>query len=88
MVKSITAGIFTLVILASCGGKDEKFCKCLEVSETFNSMSNDALTQEVTPKSAKEMKALKARKKALCADYEVMGGPEMLELKAACKSSK
>jgi hypothetical protein len=84
MVKSITAGIFTLVILASCGGKDEKFCKCLEVSETFNSMSNDALTKEVTPKSAKEMKAMKAKKKKLCADYEYMAGPEMLELKEAC----
>ncbi len=88
MIKSLFIGGLALVVLASCGGKDEKFCKCLEVSETFNSMSNDALTQEVTPKSAKEMKALKARKKALCADYEVMGGPEMLELKAACKSSK
>ena len=84
MVKSITAGIFTLVILASCGGKDEKFCKCLEVSETFNSMSNDALTKEVTPKSAKEMKAMKAKKKKLCAEYEVMGGAEMLDLKEAC----
>jgi len=88
MIKSLFIGGFALVVLASCGGKDEKFCKCLEVSETFNSMSNDALTQEVTPKSAKEMKAMKAKKKKLCADYEVMGGPEMLELKEACTSSK
>jgi hypothetical protein len=85
MVKSIVSGVFALVVLASCGGKDEKFCKCLEVSETLNSMANSALNKEVTEKSAKDLKALKARKKALCADYEVMGGPEMLKLKAACK---
>jgi hypothetical protein len=84
MLKSICIGCFLLVILASCGGKDEKFCKCLEVSERLNTLSNDALTQEVTPKSAKKMKAMKVKKKELCADYEVMAGPEMLELKAEC----
>jgi len=84
MIKSLFIGGFALVFLASCSGKDEKFCKCLEVSETFNSLSNDAFTQEVTPKSAKEMKAMKAKKKKLCADYEFMGGAEMLELKEAC----
>jgi hypothetical protein len=85
MLKSLFIGGLALVALASCGTKDEKFCKCLEVSETFNSMSNDALTKEVTPKSAKEMKAMKAKKKKLCAEYEVMGGAEMLKLKEACK---
>jgi hypothetical protein len=30
------------------------------------------------------MKQMKAKKKELCADYEMMGGPEMLKLKAAC----
>ena len=88
MLKSLYIGGFALVVLASCGAKDEKFCKCLEVSETLNTLSNDALTQEVTSKSAKEMKAMKAKKKKLCSDYEVMGGPEMLELKEACTSSK
>jgi len=85
MLKSLFVGVISLVVLSSCGGKDEQFCKCLEVSETLNTLSNDALTQEVTPKSAKKMKAMKAKKKELCADYEVMGGPEMLKLKAACK---
>ena len=85
MLKSLFFGVISLVVLSSCGGKDEQFCKCLEVSETLNTLSNDALTQEVTPKSAKKMKAMKAKKKELCADYEVMGGPEMLKLKAACK---
>jgi hypothetical protein len=85
MLKSLFFGAISLVVLSSCGGKDEQFCKCLEVSERLNTLSNDALTQEVTPKSAKKMKAMKAKKKELCADYEVMGGPEMLKLKAACK---
>jgi len=84
MLKSLCIGGFSLVLLSSCGGRDEKFCKCLEVSENLNTLSNDALTQEVTPKSAKQMKQMKAKKKELCADYEVMGGPEMLKLKAAC----
>lgn len=85
MLKSLFILGVSLVVLSSCGGKDEKFCQCLEVSENLNTLSNDALTQEVTPKSAKKMKAMKAKKKELCADYEVMAGPEMLKLKAACK---
>lgn len=85
MLQSLFILGFSLVVLSSCGGKDEKFCQCLEVSENLNTLSNDALTQEVTPKSAKKMKAMKAKKMELCADYEVMGGPEMLKLKAACK---
>jgi hypothetical protein len=84
MLKSLFILSVLLVVLSSCGGKDEKFCQCLEVSETLNTLSNDALTQEVTPKSAKQMKQMKAKKKELCADYEMMGGPEMLKLKAAC----
>lgn len=84
MLKSLFILVVSLVVLSSCGGKDEKFCKCLEVSENLNTLSNDALTQEVTPKSAEKMKAMKTKKKELCADYEVMGGPEMLKLKAAC----
>lgn len=85
MMKPIVSAIFMVLVLTSCGGKDEKFCQCLEVSEALNSLSSDALTQDVTDKSAKEMKAMKAKKKELCADYEVMGGPEMLKLKEACK---
>ncbi len=85
MTRYIIIGIVVVFASTSCGGKDEKFCKCLEVSETLNTMSNDALTKEVSDKSAKEMKAIKAKKKELCADYEYMGGPEMLELKEACK---
>jgi hypothetical protein len=85
MTRFRIIGIVVVFALTSCGGKDEKFCKCLEVSETLNTMSNDALTKEVSDKSAKEMKAIKAKKKELCSDYEYMGGPEMLELKEACK---
>ena len=88
MTRFRIIGIVVAFALTSCGGKDEKFCKCLEVSETLNTMSNDALTKEVSDKSAKEMKAIKAKKKELCADYEYMAGPEMLKLKAACTSSK
>ncbi len=88
MIRYNIIGIVVAFALTSCGGKDEKFCKCLEVSETLNTMSNDALTKEVSDKSAKELKTIKAKKKELCADYEYMAGPEMLELKEACTSSK
>lgn len=73
-----------LFVLFSCGSKDQQMCDCLEAGEKLNQLSAELLVSEVTPSQKKEMEALKADKETKCADFQTMGGEEMLKKKAAC----
>ncbi len=60
----------------------------MEAGEELNLYSAEILNEsEIDAKAELKMTELKARKKKLCKDYEVMGGAEMLELKKACSET-
>ncbi len=75
-----------LFILAACGsGEKTPFCKCMEAGNELNEYSSKILEKsEIDSKAESKMKELKATKKKLCKEYEMMSGAEMLELKRAC----
>ena len=75
-----------LFILAACGsGEKTPFCKCMEAGNELNEYSAEILAKsEIDTEAESKMKELKATKKKLCKDYQIMSGPEMLELKRAC----
>jgi len=79
--------IFTAIIIVftSCNSKDEQFCKCLDAGEKLNAFSETLFEEEITEQKADKLKKLKASKKEECADYQLMGGEEMLKKKAECK---
>lgn len=85
-MKKLVYG-FSLLILMSCSGKDEQFCKCLEAGETLNAYSVELWETSVDAEKAKELKRLKAEKKKACADYQTMSGDEMLDRKKECSSN-
>ena len=77
--------ISSVILLSSCNSKDQQFCNCLQAGEELNEHSLTLFNESVTPESAKKLKDLKAKQKKACADYQMMGGPEMLERKKECQ---
>ena len=75
----------TLILLGSCNSKDQQFCNCLQAGEELNEHSLTLFNESVSAESAKKLKELKAKQKKACADYQTMGGPEMLERKKLCQ---
>ena len=74
------------LILFSCSQKDEKFCACIDESESLNTLNQKILRGEsINSESIKKVKDQIKRKKDACKDYEYMTGPEMLELKKSCE---
>jgi hypothetical protein len=57
----------------------------MEAGNELNEFSATILDKDQIDKATQEkMSALNTKKKELCKEYEVMGGPEMLELKREC----
>lgn len=73
-----------LLVLTACKPKDEKFCQCMQVSKQLNEATQDGISNGADKAKADNIKALREEKNQVCADYEMMGGPELLEKKAAC----
>lgn len=81
-------GFILLFVLASCSSGSGDFCECLEVSDELQQYSNALFEKEkIGDTEVNKMDELKAAKKKACAEYETMGGEEMLELKKNCKSA-
>ena len=78
--------LYVLLIFYSCSQKDEKFCACIDESESLNTLNQKILRGDsINTESIKEVKEQINRKKDACKDYEYMTGPEMLELKKSCE---
>lgn len=74
----------TLVILSSCGSKDNQFCSCLKAGDELNAHSVQLFDGNISKEKAeKQQKLIKAKKEA-CKNYETMTGPEMLKRKKEC----
>jgi len=73
-----------LVVLTACKPKDEKFCQCMQVSKQLNEATQDGISNGADKEMVDKIKSLREEKSRICADYEMMGGPELLEKKAAC----
>ena len=75
-----------IFVLAACGsGEKTPFCKCMEAGNELNEYSAEILEKsEIDANAESKMKELKATKKKLCKEYEMMSGPDMLELKRSC----
>lgn len=73
-----------LLIITACAPKDKKFCECMTVSKEFNELTQKGIAGELTQKELAKAKELLKKKGDICAEYEVMGGEEMLKKKAAC----
>lgn len=69
--------------LAACGKKDA-ICDCIDAGDQLNKKANEILKSEANEKSAKELQKLRSIKKKKCAEFENMGGQEMMERKASC----
>ncbi len=81
MKKYLSLIVFSLVL--SCTQESDKFCNCLEKSESFNKATNEYLEsgESVSEKALN----LKKEMREACKDYETMSGEKMLELKSDCK---
>jgi hypothetical protein len=78
--------LYVLLIFYSCSQKDEKFCACIDESESLNTLNQKILRGEsINSESIKEVKDQINRKKDACKEYGNMTGPEMLKLKKTCK---
>lgn len=75
-------GFFSLMI-TSCG--EDSICDCIDAGEKFNQYTHKQLEDSGKNFDAKEFKRLKEDKTKKCAEFQKMGGPEMLERKASCQ---
>ena len=73
-----------IALLFACDSKDAQFCSCMLAGEELNDFSSKLFQQEMTKDKAAKLLELKQAKKTACADYQTMGGQEMLKLKADC----
>jgi hypothetical protein len=78
--------LFLLLVLISCGNKQEKFCSCLNAGEALNNYAQKMLKEELTSAKVKKLTELRQMKKEACNDFETMAGDQLLQLKAACKN--
>lgn len=73
-------------VFCGCQSKDSQFCKCMEISNRLNEVSNDILKNGRDSKLQNTFRNLKLKKQKACEKYLEMGGKEMLEKKAACQN--
>ena len=74
-----------LVVFSSCKEKDQRFCDCLKAGEELNAFSSKMMTGVVTKEQDAKLQQLKQKKAQVCAPYQKMKGPEMLEKKEGCE---
>lgn len=75
-----------LVLLFSCGQKDEKFCSCMEVSNKLNEKTNQGLINSILTKTdIKQIHTLQNQKDSICNDFKNISGEEALNLKKKCE---
>ena len=87
-LKTLIIPFVMLAILWACSGeegKDEQFCKCMEVGDELNKFSSELLKRQPTAEDAKKMKELRVKSKKECSKYYEMSGDEMKKRKKACK---
>lgn len=80
--------IASLALVACSSKRDDQFCECLSISDELNNVVADVTSRalnELKDEDAAKLKDLTAKKDQKCADYEVLGGEELLKLKEACK---
>jgi hypothetical protein len=73
-----------LVTFLACTPKDKKFCECIQISKEFNELTQKGIAGELSKEELNKARQLQEKKAKTCAEYEVMGGEEMLKKKAAC----
>lgn len=78
------------VTIVSCSNKDKDpaFCKCLEVSEELNSEASKYMSVDLdktTDEDLEKLRELTEKKDKHCADFEMLGGEELIKKKEACK---
>ena len=76
--------LFCVLMIVSCEQKDEQFCKCLKVSDTFNLKNQEILAGKSDEKTLKAAIQLKKKKEETCRDYINMTGEEMMARKKEC----
>lgn len=82
--KSAIAAVVSVLFLASCGR--DKICDCIDAGDALNKKSSQILEKgEASIEDEKKVAELRKTKKAKCAEFETMAGPEMLERKQSCK---
>ena len=80
--------IFILLVaisLTACGGRDDKMCDCLDISEKLNVLTSEALQGEINQGQKEVLLKVRAEKDEKCKDFEIMSGEKMLKLKATCE---
>ncbi len=81
--SAIITGLAVL-FLASCSR--DKICDCIDAGDALNKKSSQILEKgEASKADEKQVAELRKTKKAKCAEFETMAGPEMLERKQSCK---
>ncbi len=74
---------FLCLMTTSCS--EDSICDCIDAGEKFNQFTQKQLDNPGANIDTKEFKRLKDDKVKKCAEFQKMGGPEMLERKASCK---
>lgn len=82
--KTTIIPVVAILILGSCSR--DKICDCIDAGDALNKKSSQILEKgEATKADEKKIAELRKTKKSKCAEFETMGGPEMLERKESCK---
>ena len=76
-----------LVILASCGPKDKRFCSCMDESAKYNELAEKYSKngfESISDKEIEEVTNLRATKDSICSPYEMLGAEELIKLRESC----
>lgn len=75
--------VLSPLLFVACS--EDSICECIRVSDDllvkYDSLDGKTPTEE----DQKEVKALIAKKKEKCKEFELMSGPEMMKRKESCK---
>lgn len=85
-MKIIVPIIFcSLLTLSSCSN-DQSLCTCIEAGDAVNQLSESFFHREYSVLGKDSLDALIAHRDALCEEFQLMSGEEMLKLKENCPS--
>ncbi len=74
-----------VALLSACSSEENQFCACMEAGKKLDAETARIFDEEITSEQADKIKKLKTEQEEACANFQTMGGRDMLKLKEACE---